>query len=187
MAGRFDISDTALEGLKVLTRKPVGDSRGYLERMFCTHDLADVLNGRGVAQINRTLTRKVGTVRGLHFQRAPAAEMKFVSCLQGEVFDVAVDLRPHSRTFLAWHGERLTAENGRTLLIPEGFAHGFQTLSQDCILLYLHTAPYTPSAEDGLNGLDERIGISWPLPVGEMSVRDAALPRVGSDFVGVHL
>lgn len=187
MSGRFDIRETALEGLKVLTRKPVGDSRGYLERMFCADDLTDILSGRVIVQINRTLTREAGTIRGLHFQRPPAAEMKFVSCLQGEVFDVAIDLRPDSGTFLAWHGERLTAENGRTLAIPEGFAHGFQTLTPDCVLLYLHTATYTPSAEGGLNGLDPRLGISWPLPVGEMSDRDAALPQVGPDFAGVVL
>lgn len=185
MSGRFDISEPSLAGLKILTRKPVGDSRGYLERMFCTGDLEEVLAGRSIAQINRTLTREVGTLRGLHFQRPPGAEMKFVSCLQGEVFDVAVDLRSGSDTFLAWHGEHLTAGNGRTLVIPEGFAHGFQTLTPDCILLYLHTAAYMPSAEAGLNCLDARLGISWPLPVGEMSERDAALPWVGSDFVGV--
>lgn len=187
MSGRFDISATPLEGLKVLTRNPVGDSRGYLERMFCTNDLAAVLGGRSIVQINRTLTRETGTVRGMHFQRPPASEMKFVSCLQGEVFDVAVDLRPGSSTFLAWHGERLSAANGRTLAIPEGFAHGFQTLTPDCVLLYLHTAAYTPSAEDGLNSLDPRLEISWPLPVAEMSERDAALPHVGPDFVGVVL
>lgn len=185
MSGRFDIQDTALDGLKVLTRKPVGDARGYLERMFCAADLEDILSGRDIVQINRTLTKEVGTIRGLHFQRPPAAEMKFVSCLQGEIFDVAVDLRPDSSTFLAWHGERLTSGNGRTLAIPEGFAHGFQTLTPDCILIYLHTAAYTPSAEGGLNCLDPRLGISWPLPVGEMSGRDAALPLLGPDFVGV--
>lgn len=185
MSDRFDISGTPLEGLEVLRRKPIGDSRGYLERMFCTGDLEEVLAGRSIAQINRTLTREIGTLRGLHFQRPPGAEMKFVSCIQGEVFDVAVDLRPESNTFLAWHGERLTAGNGRTLVIPEGFAHGFQTLTPDCILLYFHTASYMPSAEGGLNCLDSRLGISWPLPVGEMSERDAALPRVGPDFVGV--
>lgn len=185
MSGRFDIEDTPADGLRVLTRKPVGDARGYLERMFCTSDLAPVLEGRTIVQINRTLTRKAGAIRGLHFQRPPAAEMKFVSCLQGEVFDVAVDLRPDSCTFLTWHAERLSADNGRTLVIPEGFAHGFQTLTPDCVLLYMHTAAHTPSAEGGLNALDSRLGIPWPLPVGEMSDRDAALPQIGPDVSGV--
>lgn len=185
MSGRFDISNTSFGGLKVLNRNPLGDPRGYLERMFCIDDLAGLLAGRSVVQINRTLTEKVGTLRGLHFQRPPFAEMKFVSCLKGAVFDVAVDLRPGSATFLDWHGEQLTAENGRTLVIPEGFAHGFQTLTPDCMLLYFHTSPHSPAAEGGLNCLDPRLGISWPLPPGEISERDAAHPQIGADFVGV--
>lgn len=185
MSGRFDILDTPLDGLKVIQRKSMGDHRGFLERMFCMEDLAPVLSGRGIHQINRTLTVEKGTIRGLHFQRPPYSEMKFVSCLEGEVFDVAVDIRIGSPTFLQWHGEILSASNGRTLAIPEGFAHGFQTLAADCVMLYFHTAPFNVAAEDGLNMRDPRLDIAWPLKAGNLSKRDDSLPMTTSDFTGV--
>jgi dTDP-4-dehydrorhamnose 3,5-epimerase len=108
-----------------------------------------------------------------------------VNCLRGEVFDVAVDLRHGSPTFLHWHAEILSANNHRTLLIPEGFAHGFQTLTEDCELLYFHTAAYQPSAEGGLNAQDSKLDIRWPEPVIELSSRDAAHPSVNVAFVGL--
>ena len=172
---RFHRHPTPLPGLHLLERLPLGDERGYLERVFCEEELADLLEGRRIVQINHTLTQSAGTVRGLHFQRPPHAETKFVSCLRGEVFDVALDLRQDSSTFLKWHGEILSAANHRTLLIPEGFAHGFQTLTPDCEMLYLHTAAYHPEAEDGVDGLDANLKIDWPLPVSERSLRDQNL------------
>ncbi|MDR2186446.1 MAG: dTDP-4-dehydrorhamnose 3,5-epimerase family protein [Azonexus sp.] len=185
MSGRFEIQKTPLSGLNVIVRKPMGDSRGYLERMFCMDDLEEILGKRQVVQINHTLTQAKGTVRGMHFQYAPHAEMKLVSCLRGEVFDVAVDLRKNSPTFLHWHAELLSADNHKTLAIPEGFAHGFQTLTDDCELLYLHTASYAPNAEAGLNPQDARLVIQWPLPIAEMSPRDATHPAIAADFEGV--
>jgi dTDP-4-dehydrorhamnose 3,5-epimerase len=136
-------------------------------------------------QINHTLTAKRGTVRGLHFQYPPHAEIKIVSCLHGEVFDVAVDLRQGSPTFLHWHAEILSANNHRTLLIPEGYAHGFQTLAEDCELLYFHTSAYQPGAESGLNAQDPALNIHWPEAVIELSSRDLAHPYITADFVGV--
>ena len=109
----------------------------------------------------------------MHFQRAPHDEAKFVSCLAGCVFDVAVDLRPGSPSYLQWHGEVLSAENGRSMMIPGGFAHGFQTLTEDCELIYLHDKPYAPEAEGGLNALDPKLAIDWPLPVPDVA-RDEA-------------
>ncbi len=124
---RFEILETPIQGLKVLQRKPIGDSRGYLERMFCAEELESLIPAsRGIAQVNHTLTVRRGTARGLHFQYPPYAETKFVNCLLGEVFDVAVDLRQGSPTFLQWYAEVLSAENHRTMVVPEGFAHGFQ-------------------------------------------------------------
>lgn len=186
MTSRFEIQATPIHGLNVLQRKPLGDSRGYLERMFCLDELSAVFEGRQIVQINHTLTQAIGTVRGLHFQYSPYAEMKFVSCLRGSVFDIAVDLRKGSPTFLHWHAELLTADNHKTLAIPEGFAHGFQTLTDDCEMLYLHTAPYTPSAEAGLNPQDSKLAIPWPLPIAEISARDSAHTRIGADFNGVE-
>jgi dTDP-4-dehydrorhamnose 3,5-epimerase len=185
MSTRFEILDTPLSGLRVLQRKPIGDSRGYLERLFCIEELQALAPGRHIAQINHTLTASRGTVRGMHFQRPPYAEIKFVSCLRGEVFDVAVDLRDNSPTFLRWHAEVLSAYNHQTLVIPEGFAHGFQTLTDDCEMLYFHTAAYHPGAEGGLNAQDPRLAIQWPLPVAGLSPRDAAHPLLDNSFTGM--
>lgn len=173
---RFILEATAIAGVTVLQRQPLGDARGYLERLFCQEELAAILAGRTIVQINHTLTAKAGTLRGLHFQHPPHAEMKLVSCLRGEVDDVALDQRADSPTFGRHHAEILSAENHRTLVIPEGCAHGFQTLTDDCELLYLHTAAFAPDAEGGVNALDPTLGIAWPLPVGERSARDRALP-----------
>lgn len=187
MSGRFEVVASPLEGLFLIERKPIRDSRGSLERMFCADEMTEFVGTRTVAQINRTRTRDLGTVRGLHFQYAPYAEMKIVSCLRGEVFDVAVDLRRTSRTFLHWYGERLSADNHRTMVIPEGFGHGFQTLTDDCEMLYFHTAPYRSEAEGGLNVLDPRIGIRWPAKVVSMSERDKGFAMLTSDFTGIDL
>jgi dTDP-4-dehydrorhamnose 3,5-epimerase len=182
MSGRFTVVPTRLAGLHVLERHPHRDSRGYLERLFCEQDLQAVFGGdRRIVQINRTLTRLPGTVRGLHFQRPPHAETKVVTCLRGEVFDVAVDVRPSSPTFLQWHAEVLSETNGRSLLIPEGFAHGFQTGDSDCELLYFHSAAWCAAAECGLNPIDPRIAIAWPRPVSEMSDRDRGHPLLDAE------
>ena len=184
MSTRFDIVDTPLYGLQTIQRKPIGDRRGYLERLFCSEEFQPFLPGKPIVQINRTLTASRGTVRGMHFQRPPHAETKFISCLRGEVFDVAVDLRYYSSTFLKWHAEVLSADNHKSLVIPEGFAHGFQTLTDDCEMLYFHTASYIPEAEGGLNPRDSRLCITWPLTVSELSQRDANHPFIGNDFTG---
>jgi dTDP-4-dehydrorhamnose 3,5-epimerase len=185
MTVRFDFLPTPLANLSLLQRKMLGDTRGYLERMYCFDELSTLLGDRRIAQINHTHTATRGTVRGLHFQYPPHAETKLVSCLSGEVFDVAVDLRQNSPTYLRWHGEILSADNHRTLLIPEGFAHGFQTLTDNCEMLYLHTHAYHAEAEGGLNPQDPRLAIEWPLPVAALSPRDAGHPLIGPDFAGV--
>jgi dTDP-4-dehydrorhamnose 3,5-epimerase len=185
MNSRFDLLATPLPGLTLMQRKPFADSRGYLERLFCAQELQGLLPGKTIVQINRTLTTRRGTVRGMHFQYPPYAETKLVSCLHGEVFDVAVDLRQGSPTFLHWYGEILSDDNHKTLVIPEGFAHGFQTLSDGCAMLYLHTGAYRPNAEGGLHSQDQRLAIRWPLPIGELSPRDAAHPLLLDDFVGI--
>lgn len=187
MSSRFDVNATSLADLSVLTRKHIDDRRGWFERMFCIEELQEVLGKRSVVQINRTLTQQKGSVRGMHFQHAPSAEMKFVSCLRGQVFDVAVDLRPGSATFLQWHAELLSADNLKVLVIPEGFAHGFQTLTDDCEMFYLHTAAYDPAAEGGLNPEDPALTIAWPLPMTKLSPRDASHPFIIGEFKGVRL
>jgi dTDP-4-dehydrorhamnose 3,5-epimerase len=182
---RFDFSPTALSGLAVVERKPIADDRGFLERSWCAEEFHAAGWEMSIAQINHTLTRQCGTVRGMHFQHPPYAEIKLVTCFRGEIFDVAVDLRRNSPTFLKWHGEVLSATNHRSLLIPEGFAHGFQTLTDDCELLYLHSAPYCQGAEGALNAGDPRLGIAWPLAIAEMSDRDRGHPMLGTDCEGI--
>jgi len=186
-AVRFKVVSEPLDVLQVIQRKPIGDDRGYLERIFCRDELKPIIGQRSIVQINHTLTEKAGTVRGMHFQYPPHAEMKLVSCLRGEVFDVVVDLRENSKTFLHWHGEVLTESNHKTFVIPEGFAHGFQTLTGDCELLYLHTAAYSPDAEAGLNALDPRLAIAWPMPIAESSERDQKHAMLTSEFIGLPL
>lgn len=186
MSSRFTVTPAAvIDALKVIQRLPVQDDRGYLERMYCAGELAAMGLAKPVVQINRTLTRMQGAVRGLHFQYPPFAEAKLIACLRGEIFDVAVDLRRGSPTYLQWHAEILSAENHRSLLIPEGFAHGFQTLTPDCELLYLHTESYHPEAEGGLNCRDPRLAIAWPLEITDLSQRDAGHPLLGDSFRGI--
>jgi dTDP-4-dehydrorhamnose 3,5-epimerase len=184
---RFDLVDTPLAGVKIVRRQRVQDTRGSLSRLFCSQELAAAGWRDPVAQINHTVTVRAGTVRGLHFQHPPHAEAKLVSCLRGEVWDVALDLRADSPTFLQWHAERLSAENGVALLIPPGCAHGFQALTDNAEMLYLHSMPYTPAAEGGLHPLDPRLAMAWPLPLTELSARDAGHPNLDESFTGVRL
>jgi dTDP-4-dehydrorhamnose 3,5-epimerase len=184
---RFVVGDTPLQGLKTVERQILGDSRGSLARLFCGDELRDAGWPGPVAQINHTVTRARGTVRGLHFQHPPHAECKLVSCLRGEVWDVAVDLRRGSPTFLRWQARTLSAENGLALLIPQGFAHGFQALTDNVELLYVHSVPHAPQAEGGLDALDPRLAIDWPLPVAERSPRDRQHAAIGAAFTGVEL
>lgn len=182
---RFDFISTPLSGLMLVQRKAMEDHRGFLSRFFCAEEFGAAGMNKPIAQINHTLTRNKGAVRGLHFQHPPHAEAKLVSCLKGEIWDVAVDLRRDSPTFLHWHSEILSAVNRKSLLIPEGCAHGFQTLTEDCELIYLHTAAYHPQAEGALNVSDPRLNIAWPLPVNDLSERDRGHPFISQDFPGM--
>lgn len=186
MNSRFDLLPTPIADLHILQRKPMRDRRGYLERMFCVDELQAIFP-RPVIQINRTLTARRGTIRGLHFQYAPHAERKLVSCLRGEVFDVAVDLRRSSPTFLRWHAEILSDDNHRSLVIPEGCAHGIQTLTDGCEMLYLHTAAFWPEAAGTLNPCDPHLAIPWPLETTELSDSDRAGALIDTDFRGLDL
>jgi dTDP-4-dehydrorhamnose 3,5-epimerase len=155
--------------------------------MFCAEEFSAIGFSGPIAQINITLTRQRGAVRGLHYQNPPFSEDKFVSCLHGAIFDVAVDLRPESQTFLKWHGEILSAENCKSLFIPKGFAHGFQSLEEDCELIYLHSTAFVQGAESAVNVLDPLIGIDWPLLIAEISDRDSGHPLLTKEFTGVKL
>ncbi len=176
---------TPLAGLWQIDRHAHVDSRGSFARLFCDDVLRSVGWDRPIRQINHSVTEQRGIVRGLHFQFPPHGETKLVTCLSGAIFDVAVDLRCGSPTYLHWHGIRLDENNRRSLLIPRGFAHGFQALSDHAVMIYLHDAAYDPNGEGGISPLDPRIAIAWPLAVTALSARDAALSPVGPDFSGL--
>lgn len=184
---RFVLHQTPLHGLQIIERYPIGDSRGFLERLFCQEILAPALQGKAIRQINRTFTQKQGTVRGLHFQYPPYAETKIVTCLKGRVWDVVVDLRRGSPTFLQHHAVLLADNNHQSYLIPEGFAHSFQTITPDCEMLYFHTADYNVEAEGTLNACDPSLAINWPEPIRERSERDRSQSILIGDFYGIAI
>jgi dTDP-4-dehydrorhamnose 3,5-epimerase len=178
---------SSIEGLHIIQRNPLIDSRGFFERLYCTNELESIINNRKIVQINHSFTKKSGSVRGLHYQIPPYSEMKIITCLRGKVFDVAVDLRKNSPTFLKWHSEILSEDNFKTIIIPEGFAHGFQTLTDDSELLYFHTTKYTPKSGAGINALDSKIQVKWPLQISNRSLRDENLPFITSEYTGIQL
>ena len=184
---RFAATATPLAGLALVQRFRLEDDRGFLSRLYCRDELSAIGFPAPIVQINQTFTRASGTVRGMHFQRGEHVEMKLVTCLRGTIWDVAVDLRPDSPTFLHWHAEELSESNGLAFLIPEGFAHGFQVQSEECDVLYLHSTPHAPQAEGGVNPRDPRLAIAWPLPITLMSPRDTAHPMIDDGFEGLRL
>lgn len=185
MTTRFEITNTPLAGLKILKRKRLGDARGFLTRLFDAEELAEIGWPYPVAQINETGTASAGTIRGFHYQNPPYAEAKLITVTQGAVLDIAVDIREGSPTFLQHHVVELSAENDLSYLLPPGFAHGYQALTSDVRMVYIHSAPYRAEAEAGLNVLDPRLAIAWPLEVANLSARDQGFDMLDDRFQGV--
>jgi dTDP-4-dehydrorhamnose 3,5-epimerase len=181
------LHSTALKDLIVVETLEQSDLRGSFARLYCSQELTGIVGHRHITQINQSRTITRGSVRGLHFQHPPHAEMKFVRCIKGRIWDVAVDLRETSKTFLQWHAEELTPNNSKMLVIPEGFAHGFQALEPESEILYLHTNLYTPSSEGGLNCNDPYLNISWPLKITKITDRDANYPLITKNYSGIKL
>jgi len=180
-------NNLGIEGLYLAELEPLRDDRGFFVRSYCDKVLEQINVTKPIKQINHSLTSTVGAIRGMHYQDSPHAEIKMVRCISGEVFDIAIDLRRGSDTFLQWHGEYLSAENFKMMVIPEGFAHGFQVIKQNTELLYLHTTSYTPEAESGVLFNDEKIGIEWPLQVTDISDRDLKHKMITKEFEGVNI
>lgn len=180
------LSPTPLAGLHVIQHTPKIDARGRFTRLFCEEELAQIRPGLHFPQINYSETQGRATLRGMHYQNPPAAEAKLIRCLRGRVFDVAVDLRAGSPTFLHWHAMELGEDNDRAVFIPEGFAHGFQSLTDEAHLLYMHTASWAPACEAGLRFDDPRLAIHWPLPASNLSERDQGYPLLDASFIGVR-
>lgn len=165
-----------LEGAYLIDPDPFKDERGIFARVFCAQELKEIGHIKGIVQINHSLTTQRGAIRGMHFQYAPKTEIKMVKCMAGSVFDVIVDMRIQSATFSRWHGEKLSSDNMKMMYIPEGFAHGFQTLTENAQLLYLHTEFYAPEYEGGIRFNDPDLGIDWPLMSTMISDKDRKLP-----------
>jgi dTDP-4-dehydrorhamnose 3,5-epimerase len=181
------ILNTHISDLMVVETSQIGDSRGAFMRLYCEDELRLVIGQRRILQINHSRSVSAGTVRGLHFQYPPHSEMKLVRCIKGRVYDVAVDLRQNSSTFLQWHAEELTPINARMLVIPEGFAHGFQALDSDSELLYLHTAFYKPRSEGGFRYDDPTLAINWPLTATNISSKDFKNDYINLNFKGIKI
>tara|TARA_Y100000022_G_scaffold174212_2_gene162163 strand:- start:263 stop:814 length:552 start_codon:yes stop_codon:yes gene_type:complete len=178
---------TTIQGVIELARAPKLDSRGAFQRLYCDDTLTTHLSFNGIKQINHSVTSAVGAIRGMHMQLGASAEYKIISCVSGEVFDVALDLRRNSQTFLHWHSVLLAPENHNSILIPPGVAHGFQTLKENSELLYLHSENYSPRHEFGVSFLEPRANIKWPKPVTEVSKRDLSFKNLSDDFLGYDL
>ena len=179
--------ETPLAGAYVVELSPIRDTRGFFARTFCKQEFEAINHTKEFVQINHSFSVQKGTLRGMHFQVPPSAEIKLVRCISGEVYDVIVDLRKDSPTFLMHFVERLSAQNQKMMYVPEGFAHGFQTLEENAQLLYHHTAYYAPEDERGIRFDDPALDISWPLPVHELSDRDRQFEYIDNKFTGIEL
>lgn len=179
---KLKIEPLALAGVCLVTSNSFADQRGLFTRLFCQNELSQILGHRQIVNVNLSSTIKKGMVRGLHFQNPPAAEMKMVRCLRGAVYDVVVDIRKDSPTFLKWLGVELTEKNMQMLVIPEGFAHGFQTLEDDSHFLYFTTAFYSQPDEDALNAQDPALNIHWPIRISGISEKDGSHPMISQRF-----
>lgn len=174
---------TSIAGAFAVKHDVRSDARGRFKRQYCEREFANAGLNTHWVQVNHSATDGAGSIRGMHFQRPPSAEVKLVSCPVGRAFDVAVDLRGGSPTFLHWASVEL--DDSTSFYIPEGCAHGFQALTDEIQLIYQHSAYYDPEAEGGVRFDDPAIGIRWPLPFGTVSGRDRSFPLIDSSFEGI--
>jgi dTDP-4-dehydrorhamnose 3,5-epimerase len=167
---------TPLAGAHLIELEPRADARGMFARAFCAQEFADQGLETSFVQANMSTNKLSGTVRGMHLQRAPHAEVKLVRCAKGAIYDVVVDMREASATHLRWFGAELTEENGRMIYVPKGFAHGYQSLSDGAAVFYMVSTFYAPESEGGLRYNDPKLGIAWPRAVSDVSDKDAKWP-----------
>lgn len=178
-------TETNLPGSYTIELEPFTDKRGWFARYFCKDEFAQIGHTKEWLQMNHSATYKKGSIRGMHYQLPPFSEIKLVRCITGSVFDVIIDLRKDSSTFLKWFRAELSAENKKMMYIPEGFAHGFQCLTDDCELLYHHTEYYKPNVEAGIKYDDPKINIGWKIPVTTISERDKSHLYLDENFKGI--
>ena len=178
-------TETTLKGCYTIGLEPYVDERGWFARTYCKNEFGKIGHTAEWVQLNHSFTRNTGAIRGMHYQLPPFSEIKMVRCIAGAVFDVVVDIRKGSATFLQWFGTELSAVNKKMIYIPVGFAHGFQALSDDCELIYHHSQFYQPGVEGGLRYNDTKLNIKWPLPVANVSERDGSHPFLDENFKGI--
>ena len=186
MGNKLIIEETKLQGLYVITPNSFSDERGSFSRVYCENELNKKLK-LNIKQVNHSITKEKGTVRGLHFQYEPNSEIKMIKCIKGSIFDVAVDIRQDSPTFMQYFSINLTDKNQKMLCIPKGFAHGFQVLNDNSELLYFHTNIYTPLNEGALNVRDPLLKIKWPLGIINLSKRDEEHSFLDNKFKGIKI
>ena len=176
---------TGIAGLYAVHVKKLEDERGLFSRTFCKQEFKQIGFDKEFVQFNHSFNKHKGTVRGMHFQQVPYGETKLIRCVQGAVWDVAVDIRAGSPTFLQYAAVELSETNMVSVLIPEGFAHGFQTLQDNSALIYHHTQYYTPAADAGLRFDDAALHIQWPLPAKMVSDKDRQYKLIDHNFKGI--
>ena len=177
--------ETTLHASFVIDIMPSEDERGWFARTFCKSEFKKIGFDADWSQLNHSFTKQKGTIRGMHFQNPPFSEIKLVRCIVGSVYDVIIDLRKKSPTFLRWYGTELSAQNKKMIYIPQGFAHGFQTLEDNCELIYHHSLAYEPNVEGGIKYDDPKIEIIWPLGLTNISVRDKKHDFLTDNFKGI--
>lgn len=184
---KFNVIDEIFNGVKLIETKPICDDRGYFQRLFCSNELKEIGLSKNIVNINHSLTKQTGSIRGLHYQTQPFSEIKIVKCIKGSIYDVAVDIRKNSPTFLKYFATELTEKNNRMLYIPEGFAHGFQSLANDTEIIYFVTNYYSKEHESGLNPFDSNINIKWALECTNISEKDKNQKFINTNFIGIDL
>ena len=184
---RFDATLLPIAGVFLLKSHLFSDPRGGFRRIFCAGDLENFGWNASISQVNISCTTSAGTVRGMHMQIPPYAELKIVQCIRGEIYDVCVDMRAGSPTFLSHCAVRLSSQDAEAILIPRGVAHGFQALSDNVEVLYLHSEAYNPDYEVGFSVSDPAFNIRWPEPVANLSARDAGHQLMPGNYSGVLL
>lgn len=171
-------NQTPLDGAFTIELEPIEDERGYFSRLFCVSEFAKAGLETTFVQSNLCLNAKSGIVRGMHFQAGNDAEVKLVRCIRGAIYDVIVDIRPYSATYLHWFSAELSEQNSFAIYVPRGFAHGYQSLSDGALVMYMVSDFYSPLAECGMRHDDPAIGIHWPYPVAAISTKDANWPLI---------
>lgn len=181
----MEVKSTSLKGVFIIEFAKHQDARGFFTRSFCLKEIQKLVKINSIVQVNQSFSKKAGTLRGLHFQKPPFEEVKIVKCLKGAVVDVVVDIRKDSETFLQYEMVHLSEKNQQLIIIPEGFAHGFQTLENNTELLYFHSQFYSPESEGGLHFNDPKLKVCWPKEITTISERDKRFKFLESDFKGI--